>query len=148
MKNVNVIPHQYILKRWTKSARDRVPNHDLMETNRREMEVEYHTEMMRWVYDMIMRSQRSPIMRVLLRDSFRQIDQELKRVEADLELDVANNVHASGNSGKRKKKASNESSKSSKHNFTADFSSSFLIFLTSNTCKRFLSRGDLFCSVM
>ncbi|OWM84071.1 protein FAR1-RELATED SEQUENCE 5-like [Punica granatum] len=116
MKNVNAIPHQYILKRWTKSARDRAPSHDLMDTNRRETEVEYHTEMMRWAYDMITRSQKSPITRVLLRDSFRQIDQELKRVEADLELNVANNAQASGNSGKRKKNASNESLKSRKIN--------------------------------
>ncbi|KAK4757881.1 hypothetical protein SAY87_019182 [Trapa incisa] len=114
MKNVNVIPHQYILKRWTKSARDRVSNHDLMETNRRDIEVEYHAEMMRWAYDMIMRSQKSPIMRILMRDNFRHIDQELKRVEADLELDVTNNAQASGISGKRKKNATNESSKSRK----------------------------------
>ncbi|KAK4760089.1 hypothetical protein SAY87_023220 [Trapa incisa] len=116
MKNVNVIPHQYILKRWTKIAKDRAAHEDLMETNRRETEVEYHTDIMRWAYDMMTRSLKSPITRVMLRDSFRQIDQELKRLESDLELNTASNAQASGTSGKRKKSTSNDSSKPRKIN--------------------------------
>lgn len=57
VKNVRHIPQRYIIKRWSKSARKRNYSQMLFEESEGEGEVAYASKVMRYAYDLVLKSQ-------------------------------------------------------------------------------------------
>ncbi|OMO54372.1 Zinc finger, PMZ-type [Corchorus capsularis] len=94
VKNVLQIPDKYILKRWTKDAKKRVHKHNDIVSSEHNSETEstFRNRMLRFAYDLILKSQGNQKTRQHCEKILCEGDAEIEKLLSELNLDKTGNV--------------------------------------------------------